>query len=44
MTPDLNETVNLKYVKELQRRLDYAFRKVEAFSRKKRGSEIQEMI
>ena len=34
MTPDLNETVTLKYVKELQRRLDYAFRKAEAFSRK----------
>ena len=32
MTPDLSETVTLKYVKELQRRLEYAFRKATAFS------------
>ena len=29
MTPDLSETVTLKYVKELQRRLEYAFRKAQ---------------
>ena len=34
MTPDLSETVILKYVKELQRRLKYAFRKAAAFSKK----------
>ena len=34
MTPDLSEMVTLKYVKELQRRLEYAFRKANAFSRK----------
>ena len=34
MTPDLSETVTLKYVKELQRRLEYAFRKAAAFSKK----------
>ena len=27
MTLDLSETITLKYVKELQRRLEYAFRK-----------------
>ena len=34
MTPDISETVTLKYVKELQRRLEYAFRKAAAFSKK----------
>ena len=34
MTPDLSETVTLKYVKELQRRLEYAFKKAAAFSKK----------
>ena len=34
MTPDLSETVILKYVKELQRKLEYAFRKAAAFSKK----------
>ena len=34
MTHDLSETVTLKYVKELQRRLKYAFRKAVAFSKK----------
>ena len=34
MNPDLGETITLKYVKELQRRLECAFRKVNAFSRK----------
>ena len=34
MTPDLSETVTLKYVKELQKRLEYAFRKATAFSKK----------
>ena len=34
MTLDLGETITLKYVKELQRRLEYAFRKANAFSRK----------
>ena len=29
MTPDLSETVTLKYVEELQRRLEYAFRKAQ---------------
>ena len=44
MTPDLNETVTLKYVKGLQRRLDYAFRKVEAFSRKRLRNPRNDMI
>ena len=34
MTPDLSETVTLKYVKGLQRRLEYALRKAAAFSKK----------
>ena len=34
ITPDLSEMVTLKYVKELQRRLEDAFRKANAFSRK----------
>ena len=34
MTPDLNEVVNSKYVKELQIRLDYAFEKAAKFSKK----------
>ena len=34
MTPDLSETVTLKYIKELQSRLEYAFRKAAAFSKK----------
>ena len=34
MTPDLSETITLKYIIELQRKLEYAFRKVNAFSRK----------
>ena len=34
MTPDLNETVTLKYVMELQRILEYAFREAAAFSKK----------
>ena len=34
MTPDLSEAVTLKYVKKLQRRLEYAFRKAAAFSKK----------
>ena len=34
MIPDLSETVTLKYIKELQRRLEYAFRKAAAFSKK----------
>ena len=33
MTPYLSETVTLKSVKELQRRLEYAFRKATAFSK-----------
>ena len=32
MTPDLSETFTLKYVKELQRRLGYTFRKAAVFS------------
>ena len=34
MTPDLNEVVTSKYVKALQRRLEYAFKKVAKFSKK----------
>ena len=34
MTPDLMEVVTLKYVHRLQKRLDYAFKKVADFSRK----------
>ena len=34
MTPDLSEMVTLKYVKGLQRRLEYAFRKAAAFSKR----------
>ena len=34
MTPDLREIVTSKYVKELQRRLEYAFRKAAKFSKK----------
>ena len=34
MTADLSEMVTLKYIKELQRRLEYAIRKVNVFSRK----------
>ena len=34
MTPDLMEVVTLKYVHGLQKRLDYAFKKVADFSRK----------
>ena len=34
MTQDLSKTVTLKYVKELQRRLEYAFRKADGFSKK----------
>ena len=34
MTPDLREAITSKYVKELQRRLEYAFRKVAKFSKK----------
>ena len=34
MTPNLSETVTLKYVKELQRILEYAFRKAIAFCKK----------
>ena len=34
MTPDLNEIVTLKYVKELQKRLKYAFKKAAKFSKK----------
>ena len=34
MTPDLSETVTLKYVKELWKRLEYAFKKAAAFSNK----------
>ena len=34
MTPYLNEVVTSKYVKELQRRLEYAFKKAEKFSKK----------
>ena len=34
MTPDLREVVTSKYVKELQRRLKYAFKKVAKFSKK----------
>ena len=34
MTPDLSEVVTSKYVKELQRRLEYAFEKVVKFSKK----------
>ena len=39
MTPDLSEKVTFKYIKELQRRLEYAFRKAIAFS-KRRGTKI----
>ena len=34
ITPDLSKMVTLKYGKELQRRLEYTFRKVNAFFRK----------
>ena len=34
MTPDLSEVVTSKYVKELQRRLAYAFEKAAKFSKK----------
>ena len=34
MTPDLNEVVTSKYVKALQRRLEYTFKKVAKFSKK----------
>ena len=34
MTPDLMEVVTLKYIHRLQKRLDYAFKKVADFSRK----------
>ena len=34
MTPDLNVVVTSKYVKQLQRRLEYAFKKVVKFSQK----------
>ena len=34
MTPDLNEVVTSKYVKALQRRLEYAFKKAAKFSKK----------
>ena len=34
MTPDLSETVTLKCVKELQRRLECGFKKAAAFSKK----------
>ena len=34
MTPDLNEIVTSKYVKELQKRLEYAFKKAAKFSKK----------
>ena len=34
MTPDLNEVVTSKYIKELQRRLQYAFEKAAKFSKK----------
>ena len=34
MTPDLSEVVTSKYVKELQRRLEYAFEKAAKFSKK----------
>ena len=34
MIQDLSETITLIYVKELQRRLKYAFRKTAAFSKK----------
>ena len=34
MTPDLREVVTSKYVKELQRRLEYAFEKALKFSKK----------
>ena len=34
VTPDLSETVTLRYVKVLQRKLEYAFRKAAAISKK----------
>ena len=34
MTPDLNEVVTSKYVKELQRRLEYAFKKAAKYSKR----------
>ena len=34
MTPDLNEVVTSKYVKQLQRRLEYTFEKAAKFSKK----------
>ena len=34
MTPDLNEVVISKYIKKLQRRLEYAFKKVAKYSKK----------
>ena len=34
MTPDLNEVVTSKYVKALQRRLEYALKKAAKFSKK----------
>ena len=34
MTPDLNEIVTSKYVKALQRRLEYTFKKAAKFSKK----------
>ena len=46
MTPDLSETITLKYVKELQRRLEYAFRKanVNANSRRRYKDPKDDMI
>ena len=34
MTPDLNEVITSKYVKELQRRLEYAFKKADKYSKR----------
>ena len=34
MTPDLTETVTLKYVHGLQKRLEYAFKKAADYSKK----------
>ena len=43
MTPDLNEVVTLKYIKQLQRRLEYAFKKVAKFSRKRQSDQKRDM-
>ena len=44
MTPDFSVTVTLKYVKELQRRLEYAFRKATALLEKRHKDPRDDMI